>query len=307
MLLVNRSNLLACLIIASITLSATSIGWAADSVVVPKLRQVLLESTVRIRYEHESNGRTFTGHGTAFGVDLSQYGYPVSRRYLLTAAHNVLDDNKVPYSSLKVELRKGDNTYWAQCRAVVWDEYLDLCIVESGDDLPSLLNLAASDPKVGSRLVLAGSPRGVPVGLYTGTLDRKFERGTVRSSATVPFDHGDSGGPMVDAASGLVVGVAVAGLPKGDDLDHNVGLFVPVVAVASFMEAKGQKTGAPAPAGQKPIVPATELERPSGEASATPPAALETSAVLKAPVRAGIAPIILDDDLPIESRLVVPE
>ncbi|MGD0091139.1 MAG: serine protease, partial [Planctomycetota bacterium] len=175
----------------------------------------MLDSTVRIRYERESNGRTFTGHGTAFGVDLSQYGYPASRHCLLTAAHNVLDDNKVPYSTLKIELRKGDNAYWSQCRAVAWDEYLDLCIVESDDDLPNLLRLAASDPKVGSRLVLAGSPRGVPVGLFAGTLNRKFERGTARSSATVPFVHGDSGGPMVDPVSGLVVGVAVAGLPKG--------------------------------------------------------------------------------------------
>ncbi|MGD0092959.1 MAG: trypsin-like peptidase domain-containing protein [Planctomycetota bacterium] len=246
---------------------------------MPKLRQALLQSTVRIQYEHESSGRTYTGHGTAFGVDLSQYGYPASHRYLLTAAHNVLDDNKVPYPKLRVELRKGDSPYWSKCRVLAWDEYIDLCIVESGGDLPHLLTLAGSDPKLGSRLVLAGSPRGVPVELHTGTLDRKFERGTVRSSASVLFDHGDSGGPMVDAVSGLVVGVAVAGVPKDGDMDHNVGLFVPVVGVASFMEANSQKIFAPAPAAPQFIEPAPKPNQHSGTKAATPVVALKTGAL----------------------------
>jgi hypothetical protein len=261
---VNRFRLFSCVLVAGIALPAARAGWAADSEVVPAVRQALLESTVRVRYERESNGRLYTGHGTAFGVDLTPFGFPASRRFLLTAAHNVLDEGKAPYATLKVELKKGDKAHWVQCRPLVWDEYLDLCILEADADLPSLLKLAASDPKVGSRLVLAGSPRGVPVGLYTGTLDQKFERGTVRSSATLPFDHGDSGGPVADPVNGLVVGVAVAGIPKDGDLDHNVGLFVPVVGVTSFIEAKGQRVGVAAPDGQRIVVPATEVGRPSG-------------------------------------------
>lgn len=257
-----RFGFSSCLFVTSIALSALSFGWTADNGVAPHVRQVLLESTVRVRYEQRiSQERVISGQGTAFGVDLSAYGYPASRRYLLTAAHVVLNGNKVgnktPYAKIEIELRRGDNTYWSTCRAVAWDEYLDLCILESGDELPNHLKLAERDPKVGAKLVLAGSPRGVPVALYTGTLDQKFERGSIRSSARVPFDHGDSGGPMVDAVTGLVVGVAVAGIPKDNDLDRNVGLFVPVVGVDSFMEAVGQKGGVPAPVGEKPAVPAT--------------------------------------------------
>ncbi len=275
MVVTNRFNLLFCLLGTGIALCACGLGWAADGDLAPGLRQVLLESTVRIQYERESDGRIITGHGTAFGVDLSQYGYPASCRYLLTAAHNVLDDNKSPYTTLKIELKKDGRAYWSPCRAVVWDEPLDLSVIESGEDLPSQLKLAASDLKVGSKLVLAGSPLGAPVGLFSGILDLKFERGTVRSSASVPFDHGNSGGPMVDPFSGRVVGVAVAGVPKGNDLDHNVGLFVPVVGVVSFMEAKGTKVGALPPA---EIVPVSEADRPLDGASSTAPVGPQTPA-----------------------------
>jgi len=84
---------------------------------------------------------------------------------------------------------------------------------------------------------------------------------------------------MVDAASGLVVGVAVAGIPKDGDLDHNVGLFVPVVGVASFMEANGQKALAPAPAGKQFIEPAPGPSQPSGTTAKTSPVALKASAL----------------------------
>lgn len=262
-----RFGFSSCLFVTSIALSALCSGWTAENGVAPHVRQVLLESTVRVRYEHRiSQERVVSGQGTAFSVDLSAYGYPASRRYLLTAAHVVLNGNKVgtktPYDKLEIELRRDGETYWSTCRAVAWDEYLDLCILESGDELPNHLKLAERDPKVGAKLVLAGSPRGVPVGLYTGTLDRKFERGSIRSSASVAFDHGNSGGPMVDADTGLVVGVAVAGIPKDDDLDRNIGLFVPVVGVASFMEAVEQQGGVPASVGEKSVVPATVHVRP---------------------------------------------
>jgi len=266
--LVTRFSFSLCLFATSIALCALSPAWTADPGVTPHVRQILLESTVRCRYEHRiSKERVISGQGTAFGVDLTAYGYPDTRRYLLTAAHVVLHGNrrgsKTPYAKLEIELRRGDKTYWSPCRAIAWDEYLDLCILESGDELPNHLKLAERDPKVGAKLVLAGSPRGVPVALYTGTLDRKFERGSVRSSASVPFDHGNSGGPMVDAVTGLVVGVAVAGLPKGKDLDRNVGLYVPVVGVDSFMEAVGREVDVPALTREKPVVPATAHGRPS--------------------------------------------
>jgi hypothetical protein len=253
-------------VLLAVFLAAMHGAVAGDEDVAAVAREGLLKSAVRIRYERDEGGATITGHGTAFGVDLSRYGY-TGRRYLLSAAHNVLDDNKRPFSTLKVEIEEGSRTYWSRSRAVVWDLDLDLCIVEAGDDMPCLLKLARSDLPKGGRVVLAGSPRGVPVKLLAGTVTQRFERGTVRFSATIPFDHGDSGGPMVDPATGAVVGIAVAGVPMGRDLDHTVGLFVPLVGITSFLEANSRGTPIPvavpveapfvavSPASQKPEQP----------------------------------------------------
>jgi hypothetical protein len=231
------------------------------------MRAELLKSTVRIRCELEQGGRTITEHGTAFGMDLSQYGFS-SRRCLLTAAHNVLDDSKKPYGTLKIEIADATRTYWSHCRVVAWDTDLDLCIVEADDDMPALLRLADSDVPIGGRLILAGSPRGVPVELFAGTLEQKFERGMVCSRARVPFDHGDSGGPMIDATNGRVVGVAVAGIPKGGDLAHDIGLFVPTVGIETFLDAHRRGRPVPSPLRGSPVITETVAHSPEPAPSA---------------------------------------
>ena len=158
------------------------------------------------------------------------------RRYLLTAAHNVLDDGeKQPYASLKIELRDGKAARWAACRAVAWDGDLDLALIKCDEDLSQLLELDDKDAAEGSQVTMAGSPLGIPVALFKGSVIRRFERGTARSAIKIPFNHGDSGGPMVSPLL-KVVGMAVAGIPKDGDLDHEVGLFLPVTAIISFLE-----------------------------------------------------------------------
>lgn len=199
-------------------------------------RDDLLASAVRIRYERTEGGALITGHGTAFGIDLSPYGVH-SRKLLLSAAHNVLDGRGNPYSTLKIEINEGSRTYWSRCRVVASDDQMDLCLVEAGDELPVLAKLHDTDLQPGSPVILAGSPRGIPVSLYDGEITKRFENGSIRSSARVVFDHGDSGGPFFCARSMKVVGVAVAGVPKNGDLDHNIGLFVPLVGIDSFLQA----------------------------------------------------------------------
>ncbi|MBI3829319.1 MAG: LysM peptidoglycan-binding domain-containing protein [Planctomycetes bacterium] len=168
-------------------------------------------------------------------MNLSPYGYQGSH-YLLSAAHNVLDDNGAPFSTVKIELESADRTVWSKCRVLAFDKELDLCLLESNDPVPVLAELADEDSEVGAETILAGSPRGIPVKLFDGKLTKRFDSGSIRTSVRIPFDHGDSGGPFVASDSGKVIGVAVAGVPKDGDLDHEIGLFVPVAAVRSFLE-----------------------------------------------------------------------
>jgi len=190
----------------------------------------------RIQYDRQSSGGMVTGHGTAFGVDLSEYGYAESR-YMLTAAHNVRDQKGSPYfTTLKIELREETGERWVKVKVVAIDENLDICLLETALDLPSLAQIADRDITPGAPLVLCGSPRGVPVDIYKGSLEHFFHDGSALSLAQIKFDHGDSGGPVFCAKTGKVIGVAVAGVPKGSDLDYNLGLFIPLSGVRGFLE-----------------------------------------------------------------------
>ncbi|MBI3829322.1 MAG: trypsin-like peptidase domain-containing protein [Planctomycetes bacterium] len=248
-------------------------------------RPKFLKAAVRIRYEIAQGTAVITGHGTAFGVDLSRYGYE-GAKYLLSAAHNVLDKNGQPYEALTIELEENARSVWSKCKVVAFDTDLDLCLIESTEAIPEIAPLAEADADPGTEVVLAGSPRGIPVKLYDGTLLKRFDSGSVRSSARITFDHGDSGGPFFSAQSGKVIGVAVAGVAKGSDLDHNLGLFVPVAGVRSFLDQHRATDARPAqPAtplrtdriekNPVPAVPAamTKSSEPAGKAGEEKPAA----------------------------------
>ncbi len=183
-------------------------------------REKLLRSAVRIRYERSEGNTVVTGHGTAFFVDLSHYGYTGSK-YLLSVAHNVLDGKGVPYDTLKIEYEIDSRLVWSKCRVVAFDKKMDVCLIESRDAAPEVAKLAEADiaAEEGAEVVLAGSPRGIPIKLFDGTLANKFDGMPVHSTVRIPFDHGDSGGPFFSGQSGKVIGIAVAGIPKDDDLD----------------------------------------------------------------------------------------
>jgi len=188
-------------------------------------------AVARLRYERIAGEAVVTGHGTAFAVDLAAYGRE-GKRYLLTAAHNVLDDaTRKPYDTLILETAK---LKWCGVKVLAFNVSLDLCLLECTEELPAVLSLADKEAAHNTAIELTGSKRGKPLTVHTGTVVERFERGTVRTRAAVAFDHGDSGGPVT--AAGAVVGVAVAGIPKDGDLDTNVCLFVPLIAIRSFLD-----------------------------------------------------------------------
>ena len=232
------SNLSKTLLASLLTIFALSLlgtdlpARAADA----EFAQRLMKCTARVRYEVRRDDCLVTGHGTAFGVNLKAYGY-TGNRYLLSACHNVLDQNDRPYSTLKLEIFDGSEKHWTTCTVAAVDKNLDLCLIETSEDLPAVLELDNAEVVPGTPIVMPGSPRGVPVAIYSGSVIERFERGSIRSSAKIIFDHGDSGAAMVNANTGKLAGVAVAGVPKDGDLDHNIGLFVPLAGVTSFLQS----------------------------------------------------------------------
>ena len=193
----------------------------------------VLSSTVRIKYERiDTDGAVVTGHGTAFGVDLSQYGL-AGNRYLLTAAHNVLGGEKRLYGTTKAEV----GGEWVSCSTVFRDSDFDLCVLEIGGKLDSVLKLDEADSSPEDELAMAGSKEGAPVKVFHGKLKKRFMLGQAQSYAEIEFGLGDSGSPIVSAKTLKVVGVAVAGFPDKDgNLDSKHGLYVPIVAIRAFLE-----------------------------------------------------------------------
>jgi len=178
------------------------------------------QEVARLRYERLEGHARVTGHGTAFCID---------KNLLLTAAHNVLDDKGEPYNTIHIEV--GED--WIKGHVVRFDTSLDLCLIKCNAPLESL-KLADADAGKGSKLLLIGSKRGTPLTFHSGVLDRRFTGGTVRTRAKIKFDHGDSGGPVLE--KNKVVGIAVAGEPKDGDLDPDICLFVPISAIRSFLD-----------------------------------------------------------------------
>lgn len=187
---------------------------------------------VRLRYERTEAGQIITGHGTAFFI---RAGDASDRVRLLTAAHNILDERGNPYATVAVEFAKDD---WRPMRVEHFEEKYDIALLAPTKPFHAYflhMRLGAVDAGVSDKVCLNGSKRGTPVCEYAGVVAELHDGGTVRDRMRIEFDHGDSGGPVTNAA-GDVVGIAVAGVPKDGDLDHNVGLFIPVSIIKKFLE-----------------------------------------------------------------------
>jgi S1-C subfamily serine protease len=221
-------------VLAVIFFSATFISAADSSTSDTQVSEQALQTALRFERRRDEGDYISIGHGTAFGIDLARYGIP-SHRYMLSAAHLVLKDGQLSYYDLRVEVGKPNS--WAKCRLVAIDKAHDICLLECDRELDSLSKLSDADQKVGSKVLIAGSPLGVPICLSPGRLTNKepnVERQVWQAEAK--FNHGNSGGPVFEADTGKLIGVAVAGMqdPTGD-MKENIALFTPAKLIKTFL------------------------------------------------------------------------
>lgn len=189
---------------------------------------------VRLKYERPINtGDIITGHGTAFAVDMKKWN--LDSKHLLTAAHNVLDDDtKLPYKTIKLEINKN----WVSCIVIYYEKDIDLCILKiDGNVIINQLKMADKDVNIKDNIILGGSKRGTGIAFYNGIVTNRFEGGTAKTLMRVKFDHGDSGGPVLNKNL-EVCGIAVSGIPKDNDLDNEQGLYIPIDVIKCFLDKK---------------------------------------------------------------------
>lgn len=111
----------------------------------------------------------------------------------------------------------------------------DLAIVTVSDTLPVSLSLAPEEPNAGMPVTLAGYPRAKALAFSTGSViedingqDLYGESRVVLTTAKV--QHGNSGGPMVNAL-GIVVGIVFA-----VTVGSNTGLAIPVSTLHTVLD-----------------------------------------------------------------------
>jgi len=145
-------------------------------------------------------------------------GFFVTEHQLVTNEHVTCGPNGV----LALELADGSK---GEAHLVTADEQLDLALVETTLTGPPLEVASAGDLAAGDTVMVAGAPMG---------LERTFHVGTVSNARRVLLDvcylqidarinHGNSGGPVLDAE-----GRAVAVVSMKQDQAEGIGFAVPI-------------------------------------------------------------------------------
>ena len=145
-------------------------------------------------------------------------GFFVSEHRLLTNEHVTCGERGL----LAIELADGTK---GEAHLVAADEHLDLALVETDLNGPALVTASAGELAAGDTVMVAGAPLG---------LERTFHVGTVSNPRRVMLDvcyvqvdarinHGNSGGPVLDAD-----GHAVAVVSMKQDRAEGIGFAVPI-------------------------------------------------------------------------------
>ena len=163
--------------------------------------------------------------GSAFFVD--------NRGHIITNYHVVESCNN------KSKINYNDKVLNANL--IAKDKYLDLALLKVDTNNNSYISLSNDAPYKLQKIIAAGYPFGKSL-----SDDLKFTSGIVSSLKGVEDDstrlqidaalnHGNSGGPIVDAESGELIAVAVSGLRK--DFAESINFGIKAAQVKGFLES----------------------------------------------------------------------
>ena len=194
-----------------------------------------MASTFRIRTQESRGNSIITGHGTGFAINLSEFGYS-KHRYVMTACHVIREKNGKLAPNLQLEMRLRTGVRWARCRVVASDVKMDVAVLECETDLPVCARFADQDAQARTRLVMIGSPAGVPLRAVKGYVTQ-----CKRAEPSVAFvgyiQEGCSGGPVFEANSQRVMGLCIAGIGNGhsSQMDPHTCLYVSASNMKRFL------------------------------------------------------------------------
>ena len=163
--------------------------------------------------------------GSAFFVD--NRGHIITNYHVVESCNN---KSKINY-----------NNKVLNANLIAKDKYLDLALLKVDINNNSYISLSSDAPYKLQKIIAAGYPFGKSL-----SDDLKFTSGIVSSLKGVEDDstrlqidaalnHGNSGGPIVDAESGELIAVAVSGLRK--DFAESINFGIKAAQVKGFLES----------------------------------------------------------------------
>ena len=214
----------ACTILAAIT---SSYAIASDPIADAALFTV--RTTTAVDYPFGADHKT-TGRGAGFLIDKE-------RGWILTNAHVA----KRSPSIIRISFQ--NHPYIAATKVYV-DNHLDLAIISVDPRaIPEESRNANLDcmnePKAGLPVIAFGHPWSLDYTATRGIISGSKDINGVENLQTdAALNPGNSGGPLIDEQTGVVVGINAAGLTKAEGLNFAVPIRLVCTVVALLKEGK---------------------------------------------------------------------
>lgn len=184
---------------------------------------------------------TRQGHGTAIGVDLSQYTLKGTKLdgkfYATTAAHVILEDEDevVGKIELTIKIPNIGNVYF---EVIAVDKQLDIAIIKTKFELPFITQIdTSSQIQKGLKIINVGCPERIAPtateGIITDTNKESF------IANVKGFYHGSSGGGFFRKDSGKLIGISTSGISDKDDplgMKRGIGIFIPIKFIKMLID-----------------------------------------------------------------------
>lgn len=213
-------------------------------------------------------------------------GFFIEEKGLLLTNYHVVEGKDT--FAIFIVNEAGDNASMAEATPIAYDPKKDLALLRvEGDSLPTPFKLSKKDPQLLQKVIAVGFPGGVdvfkpsrrdknPVNMLAGGIDNLIPNVTQGSISKITDDvivHdckiglGSSGGPLLDAATGEVVGVNFAG--QTDQAYVTFFFAIPTHKIRAFLAGKtGHPHASPPPNAQTKKIPQQTKQSGSGTSPA---------------------------------------
>jgi S1-C subfamily serine protease len=207
----------------------------------PSKNDPMLKNAVRVRSVRKADGVEITQWGSGGCAELTEFGM-LGNRYIITAAHVILDDDGNVEERVEAEilLQGAEVRAWLQVEVMFYDKELDIAVLKSPVEMASSARLADDDSlKNGDEVTAIGGPMGQPLQASKGTIV-KNSPWRCENIGTMNIRHGNSGGPVFDS-EGHIVAIVRAFQRVGRDEDGGPGVMVPIECVRKYINSKVKK------------------------------------------------------------------